>query len=273
MDCMPEGDSVLQLSERLQPLVNKTVERTQFRVPQYANVSFNGLQLERVWPYGKHLFMRFDQTVLHTHLKMEGSWSVHRIGERWRKPGFKARIVLQFDHGIELVGFELGFVRVFDFSQYDDRVAHLGPDVLAEHWDAAEARRRIAEKPMRPIGTALLDQRNLAGVGNEYRMEICFLCGVHPATPVSQVDLDHVLEVTRKLMWANRKSPIRTSTGIRKRGSNAYVFRRFRRPCRRCGALIAQGSLGGPDLGGEIDELERIIWWCPNCQPKPMFAQ
>ncbi|MDO4686536.1 MAG: DNA-formamidopyrimidine glycosylase family protein [Corynebacterium sp.] len=264
---MPEGDSVFRLSERLQPLVGRTVVRTQFRVPQYANVSLDGAELRWIWPYGKHLFMLFGQTVLHTHLKMEGSWSMHRKGERWPKPGYKARVVLDFSGGVELVGFELGFVRMFPIERYDDRVSHLGPDLLAEVWDAAEAKKRLLAKPERPIGTALLDQRNLAGIGNEYRMEICFICGVHPATPVSSVDIDAVLKVARKLMWANRRSPIRVTTGIRRRGQNAYVFGRSRRPCRRCGTVIQQGSLGGPDLGGEDDELERIIWWCPKCQP------
>lgn len=264
---MPEGDSVFQLSERLQPLTGRLVTRTQLRVPRYATVRFDGAELTRLLPYGKHLFMRFDHQILHTHLKMEGTWSVHRKGVRWRKPGHKARVVLQFEDDIELVGFELGFVRVFDAREYSERIAHLGPDVLAEEWDIEEARRRIVARPERPIGTALLDQRNLAGVGNEYRMEICFLAGVHPATPVAKVDIDKVLRITRRLMWANRRSPIRVTTGVRRAGENSYVFGRNHRPCRRCGTLIVKGVLGGPDQGGDPDELERIIWWCPHCQP------
>lgn len=264
---MPEGDSVFQLAERLQPLTGRVVSRTQLRVPHVATVRFDGAPLTRIWPYGKHLFMRFDERVLHTYLKMEGSWSVHTTGTRWRKPGYKARVVLHFSGGIELVGFELGFVRVFPASEYANAIAHLGPDVLAEEWDVAEAARRILLRPERPIGTALLDQRNLAGVGNEYRMEVCFLAGIHPATPVAHVDVAKVLRITRRLMWGNRRSPIRVTTGVRRAGENSYVFGRNHQPCRRCGTLIRKDFLGGPDLGGDAHELERVIWWCPSCQP------
>ena len=267
---MPEGDSVLQLSNRLQFMTGREVLRTSLRVPSVATVRFDGAVCEAVWPYGKHLFMQFGDRVLHTHLKMEGTWAMHLAGDRWRKPGHTARVVLQLTGAphprpIEIVGHELGLVDVFRAREYPEKMGYLGPDILAEDWPStgyAEARHRILARPDREIGRALLDQSNLAGIGNEYRAEICFLAGIHPARPVRETDLDQVLDISRRIMWANKNSPVRVTTGVRRAGENGYVFGRHNRPCRRCGTLIEQGFLGG----GE--DLERVIWWCPNCQPR-----
>ncbi|WP_047241324.1 DNA-formamidopyrimidine glycosylase family protein [Corynebacterium epidermidicanis] len=267
---MPEGDSVYQLSKRLQFMVGREVVDTSLRTPSTALETFTGLTVDAVWPYGKHLFMQFgERKILHTHLKMEGTWSIHRRGDKWRKPGHKARVVLTLADPvgpIEVVGFELGLVDVFPANMYVDRMGYLGPDILYPDWEEYgrdEALRRILQHPERPIGTALLDQKNVAGIGNEYRAEVCFLAGVHPATPVSQVDVGQFLDISRRIMWANRNSPIRVTTGVKRAGENGYVFGRNNKPCRRCGTLITKASLGGT----EFDELERIIWWCPTCQP------
>lgn len=262
---MPEGDSVLQLSRRLQFMTGREVVGTSLRVPRYATVTFTGSTCERVWPYGKHLFMQFDGLILHTHLKMEGTWSMHLKGEKWRAPGHTARVVLQLEGAphprpIEIVGHRLGFVEVFRTDDYHDRVGHLGPDILADPWDMEEAVRRIEARPERTLGQSLLDQHNVAGIGNEYRAEICFLTGLHPTRPVRTVDVPEVLRMARRLMWANRHSPVRVSTGIKRAGETAYVFGRAGRPCRRCTTPIEKGFLGG------AEDLERVIWWCPVCQ-------
>ena len=229
---------------------------TSLRVPSVALHDFTGQTVYRVWPYGKHLFMQFGEEILHTHLKMEGTWAVHRKGDRWRKPGHTARVVLVLSENIEVVGHSLGFVRVFPATRYLEEIAYLGPDVLSEEFDIDTARNNIASNPSRTIGEALLDQSNLAGVGNEYRAEICFLMGVHPATPVGYVDIEKALKITRRLMWENRNSPIRVTTGVRRAGESTYVFGRNNKPCRRCRTQIVKAELG-----------ERIIWWCPRCQP------
>lgn len=265
---MPEGDSVYQLSRRLQFMRGREVLSTSLRVPSVALHRFDGERVQRVWPYGKHLFMQFSGgLILHTHLKMEGTWSVHRLGDRWRKQRHRARVVLVLSDAaapIELVGFELGLVDVFPSNTYAEKMGYLGPDVLYPDWDSYgrhEAARRILAAPGRPIGSALLDQKNLAGVGNEYRAEVCFLAGVHPASPTGSVDVPKILEITRRLMWANRNSPIRVTTGVKRAGENSYVFGRNGKPCRRCGTPIEKSSLQSTP-----DELERIIWWCPSCQ-------
>lgn len=272
---MPEGDSVYQLSKRLQFMTGREVTATSLRVPRFATVDFTGMTVERVWPYGKHLFMQFgadghDAQILHTHLKMEGTWSVHRVGTKWTKPGHTARVVLQlFDDAgdIELVGHSLGLVDVFPAREYEAEMGYLGPDLLAEDFDHDEALRRILADPEREIGRSLLDQHRVAGIGNEYRAEICFLGGVHPARTVGEVGeegVDKLLCIARRLMWTNKDEVKRVTTGVKRAGETTYVFGRNKKPCRRCTTLITKGFLGGQS------DLERVIWWCPTCQPEPV---
>lgn len=300
---MPEGDSVLQLSNRMQWMVGRTVTRSDIRVPRFATENLTGRTVTSVWPYGKHLFMDFGGRVLHSHLKMEGVWSIHTVGTRWRRPGHTARVILGFapQHAggpeIEVVGHSLGFVRFFDRSDYDVVVAHLGPDILAPDWATPgswgasatasgryvpgtgpsglsgrdEALRRILASPGRRVGAALLDQRNVAGIGNEYRAEVCFLGGVDPRRPVGSGEdatttAAHLLDLARQVMWENRLEPRRLFTGDRRAGMGNYVFGRAEKACRRCGSPIRKGFLGGVDADGDEGELERVIWWCPVCQ-------
>lgn len=269
---MPEGDSIYQLSKRLQFMTGRTVTHTSVRVPRYATVDFTGMQCQRVWPYGKHLFMQFsaqghEAQILHTHLKMEGTWAMHCAGKRWRKPAHTARVVLHLADApaadIELVGHELGLVEVFPAREYDQRMGYLGPDLLADEFDFAEAKRRIMRDPDREIGRSLLDQYRVAGLGNEYRAEVCFLAGVHPRSKVGEVDVEKLLKLSRKLMWANKDAPVRVTTGVKRAGETSYVFGRNKKPCRRCCSLIQKDFLGGEG------DLERVIWFCPRCQPAP----
>lgn len=269
---MPEGDSLFQLSRRLEFMEGRRITHSSVRVPRFALERFDGLVCHRVWPYGKHLFMNFEDKILHTHLKMEGQFAIHYAGDRWRKPAHSARVVLQIAHeprDIEIVGHWLSKVEVFPEQDYRRNIAHLGPDILADEWDSggrAEALRRICAQPQRSIGTALLDQGNVAGIGNEYRAEICFLAGTHPARPAGESDIEHHLDIARKIMWANRLATVRVTTGVRRAGETTYVFGRHGKRCRRCGEVIQKSSLGGVDAGGREGELERIIWWCPRCQ-------
>lgn len=287
---MPEGDSVLQLSNRLQWMTGRTVTSTDVRVPRFATMSVTGQQVARVWPYGKHLFMHVGDWVIHTHLKMEGVWSIHQVGQRWRRQAYTARIVLRLSPQhpggaeIELVGHDLGFVRFFPVGEYDATIAHLGPDILDPGFTSEpfrdtgltgrnEAIRRISRRPERALGAALLDQKNIAGIGNEYRAEVMFLLGLHPAIPVGTAGheaVERAVDLSRRVMWDNRLGPQRVFTGDRRPGMTSYVFGRAAKACRRCGTAIEKSSLGGRWAGGdpELDsaELERIIWWCPQCQ-------
>lgn len=274
---MPEGDSIRRLSERLKPLAGRVITRSDFRVPQLATVDLTGQVIERVWPHGKHLFWLVGERILHTHLRMDGEWRIHPEGTRWSLPAHTARLVIGVTGGVELVGHDLGIVELWPASDFGSRTAWLGPDLLADDWTVAgrwspsgrdEALRRVLADPRRSIGEALLDQRNLAGIGNEYRAEVCFLRGIHPAATVAEVNVGAAVDLAVKLMRGNLTSPVRTFTGDHRRGHTTFVFGRANRPCLRCGTTILKDTLGGgtsvadPDVGRE-----RIIWWCPRCQP------
>ncbi|MEE2522527.1 DNA-formamidopyrimidine glycosylase family protein [Pseudarthrobacter sp. J75] len=277
---MPEGDSVWRACAELHAaLAGQKLTASDFRVPRFATLNLAGWTMEEVVPRGKHLLMRLrspeDQRLtIHSHLKMEGSWQVYAPGGRWRKPGFTARCVLR-TAAADAVGFSLGELEVIRTDQEDAAVGHLGPDILGPDWDPAEAERRVRAAPAIPIGVALLDQRNLAGIGNIYRCEACFLGGVHPATPVQDVaDLPALFVHAKQLMEANLGDARRVTVpgprgGALPRGgpdgrSRYWVYRRGNQPCLRCRTPIQHGLLGRP--GGEE---ERDIWFCPRCQPLP----
>ena len=257
---MPEGDTVYQAARRLdQALTGRIVERTDFRVPAYATIDLGGQPVHSVVSRGKHLLMRIGDQVVHSHLKMEGEWRVYRAGQRWTRPGFQARAIVAV-RGAVAVGFDLGVVEVFPASEEADRMAYLGPDLLGPDWDATEAVRRLASMPDTPIAVALGEQRNLAGLGNVYVNEACFVRGIRPDRATGEVDLVPLVDVARRMIVANRDRIARTTTGNDRRGERLWVYGRGGEPCRRCGTRIEHGRLGRNDV-----EL-RDTWWCPNCQ-------
>ena len=257
---MPEGDTVYQAARRLDAaLAGQIVSRTDIRVPAFATVDLSGERVHSVASRGKHLLMRIGDAVLHTHLKMEGEWRVHRPGERWRRPAWQARAIVETPTAVA-VGFDLGLVEVFPAAEEADRLAYLGPDLLGADWDAVEAVRRIEAAPEVPIAVALGDQRNLAGLGNVYVNELCFLRGIRPTTPAGEVEAVPLVDLASRVIRANRDRISRTTTGVDRRGERLWVYSRAGQPCRRCGTRIEHGLLGRNDV-----EL-RDSWWCPNCQ-------
>jgi endonuclease-8 len=188
---MPEGDTVWLAGRRLHDaLAGRVLTRTDFRVPQLATADLTGRTVTEVVSRGKHLLFRIDDSLtLHTHFRMDGAWHLYRHGDRWRGgPEWQVRLLLAND-AWQAVGYRLPVVELLPRDHEGDAVGHLGPDLLGPDWDPDEAVRRLAADPDREIGPALLDQRNLAGVGNLYQAEVCFLLGVSPWTPVREVDL------------------------------------------------------------------------------------
>lgn len=273
---MPEGDSVWRAAHQLNnALAGQTLTASDFRVPRFATLNLAGWTVEKVVPRGKHLLMRVvgpenRKLTIHSHLKMEGTWQVYPPGGRWRKPGFTARCVLR-TAAADAVGFSLGILEVVKTADEDTIVGYLGPDLLGPDWDPAEAEQRIRAAPDVPIGVALLDQRNLAGIGNIYRCEACFLSGVHPASPVSAVaDLRTLMADAKQLLEANL-GPGRRVTILNPRGMPVgrlagrpgyWVYGREHQPCLKCRTPISRGVLGKPN-----GEEERNIYFCPKCQP------
>ena len=261
---MPEGDTVWRSARDLNTaLAGRTLTRCDIRVPKFATTDFTGQTVDDVVSRGKHLLIRVggeDGWILHSHLKMEGLWHVYRTGEKWRRPAFKARCVLEAGD-VQAVGFELGFLRVLPRREEADAVGYLGPDLLGADWDADEALRRLRAEPERPIGLALLDQRIMAGLGNVYRCELCFLAGVHPLTPVGQVpDLPRIVELSKRLLEANKNRSRRITTGAMGR-DQLWVYNREKRGCLRCGTKVAHELLGDDELS------LRDLYYCPHCQP------
>lgn len=257
---MPEGDTVYLSAKNLhEALAGHLLERCDIRVPSFATVDLSGDLIESVVPRGKHLLMRVGEHSIHTHLKMEGAWHLYRHGTRWQRPEGKARIILGTAERIA-VGFELGVVEVIRRDEEDRMLGHLGPDLLGTDWDADEALQRLLERPERPVVLALLDQRNLAGLGNEYVNELCFLRGVLPTTPMRNLaQPEKLVDLAHRLIQANKDRTERSTTG-RLRGATSWVYGRAGRPCLRCGTTVRTAELGG------AGEYARQSYWCPDCQ-------
>ncbi|MFT4044500.1 MAG: DNA-formamidopyrimidine glycosylase family protein [Gordonia sp. (in: high G+C Gram-positive bacteria)] len=266
---MPEGDTVFQAADRLRrALSGHVLEHSDFRIPTLATTDLTGATVTAVRSRGKHLLIdvtRGDPLAgggdlsIHTHLKMEGVWHVHRVGSRWRRPAHTARLVLRAN-GYEAVGFNLGTLEILSGAAAD--LDYLGPDLLADDFDAARAVANLSAHPSTPIGLALLDQQLLAGIGNVYRCEACFLTGILPYRPISQVrNLPALVDLCRRLLWENRNRPIRTITGHDRPGQRTWVYGRGGNLCRRCATIIRREQFGHPD-----HPEERVIYFCPSCQ-------
>jgi endonuclease VIII len=264
---VPEGDTVWRTARHLdQALTGSTLTGSDLRVPALATIDLSGSPVVGTVARGKHILTRIGDgdgaLTLHTHLKMEGSWHLYRSGSRWRRPAHQARVVLHTE-AWTAVGFSLGIVELFPRAEEATVVGHLGPDLLGPDWSADEAVRRLSSAPERAIAEALLDQRNLAGIGNMYKAELCFLAGVNPWLPVGEVpDLTRLVRRAQLVLEANKERVEQSTTGDLRRGRTMWVFRRDKQPCRRCGTTIRVAMQG--------DELvERATYWCPTCQPAP----
>jgi endonuclease-8 len=262
---MPEGDTVWNTARVLEKaLTGDVLTGSDFRVPRLATADAAGWTVAESASRGKHLLLRLTRDgqqplTLHSHLRMDGAWRAYAPGERWSgRPAHLIRVVLRSARSVA-VGFHLHEVALLPTADEDTLVGHLGPDLLGADWDPAEAERRIAAKPAASIAEALLDQRNLAGVGNLYKAETLFLRGLWPWTPVEQIpDLRGTVELAQKLVASNRGRWTQTTTGSLRRGETNYVYGRRAQPCRRCGSAIQKA-----------EQDERVTYWCPRCQPRP----
>jgi endonuclease-8 len=257
---MPEGDTVFRTAATLRSaLVGRTLTRCDVRVPRYAAVDLTGSTVDEVLSRGKHLFIRVGPASIHSHLKMDGSWRVTPRG-RTPRPEHKIRILLEAGE-IAAAGIDLGVLEILDRDRDQDAVAHLGPDLLGPDWDPVAAAANLAARPDRAIAEALLDQRVLAGIGNVYCNELCFIFGRLPASPVSTLnDPARLVSRAREMLWANRIRRERTTTGNTRADQELWVYGRAGQPCRRCGTAVSQSWPGGREA------VERVRYWCPACQ-------
>ncbi|MCU4186919.1 hypothetical protein K6U06_21315 [Acidiferrimicrobium sp. IK] len=268
---MPEGDTIFRTAVSLRRwLVGRTVTAARAAPPAVAAGRLVGCTVEGVEAHGKHLLIRFSgDLVLHTHMRMTGSWHVYPAGDKWRKPPGQARLVLEAGERVA-VCFNAPVIELLAARELavHPSLRRLGPDVLVPAaLDPAavrsRARTRAAASPT--AGELLLDQQVVAGIGNIYRCESLFVCRVSPWTPSEALDdesLDALVATASRLMGANAqsKSPARSFDGP---GQRTWVYRRGGRPCRRCGTTIRRDVLG---------RQARPVYWCPGCQPSPGAA-
>lgn len=245
-------------------LAGHALVRGELRHPRLVEHDLAGRTVTEVRSVGKHLFTRLDDgRSLHSHLRMDGAWHLYRPGVRWQRPAHAARAVLATAERTA-VGFALHDLELLPTAQEDRLVGHLGPDLLDPRWGdthAAEALRRLTARGDHEIGQVLLEQRVMAGVGNLYRCEVCFLLGVSPWRRVRDLpDPVAAVALSRRLLLRNADRPQQSTTGELARGRQHWVFERAGRPCLRCGSRIRSGEQGDGVYA-------RIVYWCPRCQP------
>jgi len=259
---VPEGDTIHRLAAQLrallagQPVVRVEVARRQMGGPPPPPP---GTLVDGVEAAGKHLLIRFaDGTTLRTHLQMNGRWRWYATDEpsRWPRHRMRARVEVP---GVEAVCFDAP-VAVLERAP---AVAHLGPDLCRPDADLDECVARMATMadPATTVGDVLLDQRIACGVGNVFKSEICFACGIDPATPIGTVrepDRRRLVATAAAQLQANLGAGPRTT--VAGQPGSLAVYGRARRPCRRCGTTIRVTRTG---------EHARTTYWCPTCQARP----
>lgn len=276
---MPEGDTIFRAARTLHlALAGQVVTRFQTVLPQLSRIDeehpIAGRTVESVSANGKWMLMRFSgDLTLVTHMLMNGSWHIYRPGEEWQKRRIHMRVLIETAK-IVAVGFN---IPVAEFHTTETLSRHpslrrLGPDVLGDDFDPLVAAQRLRERPELAVGEALLRQSLLAGIGNVYKSEVCFACGVNPFRKVeslSAAEMSCVITTAQKFMRANVSESsgdaIVTYTGFRRTTRRAnpserlWVYGRRNEPCRKCGTPIQSRKHG----------LEaRVTFWCPRCQPE-----
>jgi len=275
---MPEGDTIFRAARTLQrALAGQSVTGFETQLPKLARVEIDsgvvGRTIESVEARGKWMLMRFSgDLILLTHMLMSGSWHIYRPGEKWQRSRRDMRVVIKTEK-IWAVAFN---VPVAEFHTADTLrrrrgFRDLGEDVLAEDFDPASAAERLRVHREAEIGVALLTQSVIAGLGNVFKSEVCFACGINPFRRVSDVGdsgIQCLIATARKFILANVTEAsgdkmvtyfgMRRTTGRGNEEERLWVYGRRNKPCRVCGTPIQAGKQG-------IDA--RTSFWCPQCQP------
>jgi endonuclease-8 len=257
---MPEGDTIAYAARRMRPVLEGHVP-DEIRTPHPRHAldrwpeRLAGREVAEIRTHGKHLFIRFaGDLTIHSHLRMTGTWGVYAPARRWGRSPRLAWLVLA-RAGHEVVQFNGPVLELLTESRtrFDQRLAGLGPDVLADAFDAARFLGRLrADDQTRGIGDALLDQRNVAGIGNIWKAEGCWEAAIDPWRPVSSIadaEAVGIIEALRPRMLDS------AATGRMREAPR--VFRRHGRSCPRCGTTVLAGSQGDDN---------RTTFWCPGCQ-------
>ena len=272
---MPEGDTIFRAARTLRrALAGHIITRFESVYPLLTRIDHDtplaGRRVIDATARGKHLLMTFEgDLILHTHMRMHGSWHIYKTGERWRAPARDMRIVIATQQYVA-VGFNIPVAEFLSSASLarHTQIQELGPDLTDPGFDRQEVVRRLRARDDAPLHEALLDQRVLSGIGNVLKSEVLYVARVNPFRHVSTIDdatFDRIMDVSLRLMKMNideghlLKSSIgRRTTGSLDPGVKLFVYGRGGKPCRRCGAPI-QASKTGRDA--------RLTYWCPRCQP------
>lgn len=257
---MPEGDTIRYAVNRMRPVLEGRVP-DEIVTPQRRHAMdrwperLAGRTVRGIDAHGKHLFLHFEgDLVLHSHLRMTGTWGVYERGRRWGRSPRRAWLLLRTPSH-EVVEFDGPVLELMTESRtrFDRRLAALGPDVLADDFDADRFLRRLRQDdPTRPIGDALLDQRTIAGIGNLWKAEACWEAGVDPWRSTGAVSDDDALALV-----AAARTPMLAAAAHGHTNRAPQVYRRAGRPCPRCGVRIRARGQGDDN---------RRTFWCPRCQ-------
>lgn len=262
---MPEGDALFRFAAKIRPALEGQVIRAARShgpgpVPQVQRIV--GVTCTGVRSQGKNMLISFDNGLaLRGHLRMYGTWKVYQPGDRWDRPESQARLVLETDLAV-VVNFSAPVIELIEERAlaHHQPIAGLGPNLLDDDFDADEAFRRMRAPAlaMATIGDAIMDQRVMAGVGNIWKHETLFHCGINPWRRVSCLDddtLHAIIEKARALLRASVGKPNNMNLARR---PTMFVYMRAGQPCRRCHTRLRSGPQG-------IDI--RHTAWCPTCQP------
>ena len=278
---MPEGDTIFRSARSMgRALVGKPITGFRSTYPLltrfHDDTPITGQTVDRVESRGKWLLIHLSGgATLATHMLMSGSWHLYRAGERWHRPARDMRIVLE-NRDYQAVAFTVPVARIYTAQALarEKRIPPAGSDVLSEDFDPVAAAARIRAYADEEIGEVLLHQQVMAGVGNVFKSEICFVEGVNPFCRVallSDIQVTALIGTARKLVAANvledsgnmivtyRGQQRRTTHRARPQDS-LWVYSRSGAPCRRCGSAIRH-RLQGTDA--------RVTFWCQTCQPMP----
>lgn len=282
---MPEGDTIFRIARSLgRALAGKPLTGFRSTYPKltrfHDDTPLTGQLIERVESRGKWLLIHFSGgATLVTHMLMSGSWHIYRHGQPWQKPRFDMRIVLENADYIA-VGFKVPVAEMHTAQSLarDRRIPSSAIDVLSREFDAEEAERRLLAYLGEEVGDVLLHQDVLAGVGNVFKSEICFVTGIHPFARVSALAPEQVkalIAAARRLVAANVHGDSgdgvvtyggrqRRTTSSSDPGASLWVYGRCGEPCRRCGHPIDR-RLQGSD--------PRVTFWCAICQAMPDHSE
>jgi endonuclease VIII len=281
---MPEGDTIFRSARALhQALAGQTINLFETAYAPLASVNDQspvaGRTVEQVESRGKWLLIHFSgDLILTTHMLMSGSWHIYRVGERWKRARSHMRIVLGTPD-LVAVAFDVPVAR-FHTARTLERfagVAGLGPDLLGKQFAADEAAVKLREHGDEEVGNVLLNQRVMAGIGNVFKSEICFACGVHPFRKIATLspqEIDCLLATARRFLAANVAEGAgdgivtytggRRTTGSSNPAARLWVYHRAGEDCRRCGTTIVTRKQG---IGA------RSTFWCPDCQTPSKNSQ